>query len=473
MQKKLLQACLKNSLGLFFIIIGSFSWSLVLVRSGLYYKNINGTGFWGPHGHDAIWHIAVINSISKFSLELPIYANQNLINYHFVFDLLVAIVHKFTLIPVSFLYFQIFPVIFSLLIGLLVYNFVYIVVKDRFAASLSVFFVYFGGNFAWILSKGESTFWSQQSISTLVNPPFALSLIFLLLGLILLKKEKLNWSSVFFGILIQTKAYIGVLSLISLLLVGLYQICCLKKTNIFKVFSTAFFVSTLVSLPFLTNQKFFIFHPFWFLETMMAANDRLYWPKFAEAIYNYKLSFNYLKLSLAYIVAFAIFLIGNMGFRVVSLFFLFNKKIYKKIDIVLFVCFLITLGGVVAPLIFIQAATPWNTIQFFYYSLFFSSVFTGIFLSKLNKIIVIVILVFTLPTTFISLKNYYLTQLPASKISANELVALKFLKNQQRGIVLTYPFSLEMAKQADTSKPRDLFVYETTAYVSAFSECLL
>ena len=34
-------------------------------------------------------------------------------------------------------------------------------------------------------------FWSQQSISTLVNPPFALSLIFILSALISLQKKNL------------------------------------------------------------------------------------------------------------------------------------------------------------------------------------------------------------------------------------------------------------------------------------------
>ena len=51
-------------------------------------------------------------------------------------------------------------------------------------------FVYFSSGFGFVVTAirdgqftGESMFWSQQSVSTLVNPPFALSLILYCLDL--------------------------------------------------------------------------------------------------------------------------------------------------------------------------------------------------------------------------------------------------------------------------------------------------
>ena len=104
------------------IIIGTITWSLTMVRSGLLYKF--GYGFWGPNGHDGIWHIALSNSLSKGTLENPIFSGSLLQNYHLGFDLLLALLNKLTTIPISILYFQILPPIFALMIGLLVYLFV-------------------------------------------------------------------------------------------------------------------------------------------------------------------------------------------------------------------------------------------------------------------------------------------------------------------------------------------------------------
>ena len=44
------------------IIVGTLTWSLTMIRSGLLYKF--GYGFWGPNGHDGIWHIALANNLT-------------------------------------------------------------------------------------------------------------------------------------------------------------------------------------------------------------------------------------------------------------------------------------------------------------------------------------------------------------------------------------------------------------------------
>ena len=131
------------------ILIGTLIWSLTMVKSGLVYPY--GMGFWGPNGHDGVWHISLIESLSRGSLEIPIFAGEAIKNYHIGFDLLLAGLHVLTRIPAVNLYFQVIPPILALLIGALTY---------KLTKSLwSVFFVYFGGNWAWVLGKGESTFW--------------------------------------------------------------------------------------------------------------------------------------------------------------------------------------------------------------------------------------------------------------------------------------------------------------------------
>jgi hypothetical protein len=56
-----------------------------MVKSGVYYGY--GIGFWGPNGHDGVWHISLINSLSKGSLEMPIFAGEQIKNYHIGFEL--------------------------------------------------------------------------------------------------------------------------------------------------------------------------------------------------------------------------------------------------------------------------------------------------------------------------------------------------------------------------------------------------
>ncbi|MDO8340581.1 MAG: hypothetical protein Q7T59_01260, partial [Candidatus Woesebacteria bacterium] len=178
----------KNILFLTILLLGSLSWSLTMVKSGLNYSF--GQGFWGPNGHDGIWHIALSQGLARGSFENSVFSGELLKNYHIGFDLLLVLINKLTKIPISLIYFQILPPFFALLIGFLTYKFVYIWTKNKLSATFSMFFVYFGGSLSWILGKGESTFWSQQGISTLINPPFTLSLIFILLGLIAILKDK-------------------------------------------------------------------------------------------------------------------------------------------------------------------------------------------------------------------------------------------------------------------------------------------
>src|SRR3989344_2234192 len=139
-----------------------------------------------------IWHVALINSLSRGSFEMPIFAGAQIKNYHLGFDILLAVIHFLTRISVINLYFQIIPPVLAFLIGWLTYK----LTKNFWV----FFFVYFGGSLGWVLGKGESTFWTQQAISTLINPPFALSLIFILLGLISLLKKKKILAILCFGI---------------------------------------------------------------------------------------------------------------------------------------------------------------------------------------------------------------------------------------------------------------------------------
>lgn len=482
-------------------MLGTTAWSLTMIKSGLVYSY--GMGFWGPNGHDGIWHIALINSLSGFTLRNPLFAGTNIHNYHIGFDLLLAIIHRLTFIPVINLYFQVIPPIIALICGVLVYKFVYVWKKSRIQAITSTFFVYFSGSFGWIVTyarsktfNGESLFWSQQAISTLINPPFALSLLIIFLGLIFLVNRDSNFSikkivliSILFGLLAQIKIYGGLLILAALFTGGVWEFVREKSNVLLLIFSISFAVSVFVILPTYNFSKpALIFQPFWFLESMVSNTDRFYWPKMASAIYNYRLSRNIIKEALAFALTLAIFLIGNLGIRIVSVTYFRNKlKSIKKLETTDVIIFTIVLLGLMVPMLFIQSGNSWNSIQFFYYSLIFLSVISGVVVgefleakikksSKLFKyvqlkknIVITLIILFCIPTNIATLRNY-LPSRPPSKIPTEELKALNFLKRQPEGVVLTIPFSREYANEINPPPPKPLYLYESTAYVSALSE---
>jgi len=476
-----------KKLTLLLILIGSLFWSLVMVRSGLGYDY--GLGFWGPNGHDGIWHLAIIESLAKQSLAMPVFAGAMFSNYHIGFDLLVAVLHLVTTIPVRYLYFQILPPLFAFLVGVL--SFIYVKNwKGAEAANFSLFFIYFGGSLGWLVSfirnqnfYGESMFWSQQAVSTLVNPPFALSLVFLLLGLIFFqaflktKNKKASLGAIVcFSLLLSIKAYAGVLMLVSLFTFSVYTFLKEKNATNFIVFLCSLIFSLLLFLPLNSSSSgLIIFKPFWFLETMMGLSDRLGWQRYSEAMLAYKSGGMYLKFAAFYGIAFIVFLVGNLSTRMLG-FLYFTRSSYKKWRMEKALGSLIVLGGILAPLLFLQQGTAWNTIQFFYYSQFFLAVFAGIFLAEITKnlaksksfAIFILVVCFTIPTSVATLKYHYLTKTPPAALPWEEYEALSFLSQQPNGVVLTYPYDPLLHDKFKAPKP--LYVYVSSAYVSAFSQ---
>ncbi len=484
------------------ILLGSLTWSLTMVKSGWLYEY--GMGFWGPNGHDGVWHIAVANSLANGTWDMPIFAGSQIQNYHIGFDLLLAWVHKITFIPINNLYFQIIPPILALGVGIVAYKFVFNWTSSKASAVWSTFFIYFGGSFGWIVSLmrgngigGESMFWSQQSISTLINPPFALSLVLVFIALDLLisgmrsgKRKYFVTVTIIIGVLIQIKVYAGLLMLGGILIAGIIELMRKRDWRLFKVFSGALILSLVLFLPLnLQASSSVEFKPFWFLETMMGISDRLGWDQYFSAMNNYRLGGQWVKMVSAYSGAFVIFIVGNFGLRLFGLLLVFKWMVnVKKIKFMDVIFLSIITAGVVMPMLFLQKGTPWNTIQFTYYSLMFTGVIAGIVVGEITNasqksknmydvmihhtrkyIFPVIVVVLVLPTSLSTLRLHYLPSRPPAKLSTDELNALEFLSVQPRGVVLTYPYDRELAIEAISNPPRPLYLYESTAYISAYS----
>lgn len=465
------------------IIIFCLIFCLSALLSGLKYPF--GYGFWNAHGHDALWHLAVANqSLNSLPPQNPVFSGHLLKGYHWGYDLLLQLAHVITTIPTINLYFQIFPLIIS---GLIAY-FSYKLKKDKKAALFFIFLNFFAGSFGYFVTfykngsiGGESLFWSMQSISTLINPPYALSLIILLSGIYFWQKNQNKMTSkmavllgIYFGLNTNIKIYGAILTGLAFSSLYLFQKIT-KHANHKKTFQICLsmaITSILLLILIGPSTSTLVFKPFWFVHSLIDSFDKLYLPKLSSfrtnlstQIFTYKFPI-YLAIE---IFSFVIFLIGNMGTRILSFFSIkkiIKDKKYSQKDLLFLFISIFSIG---IPTLFVQKGTAWNTIQFFYYFLIIANFYTADFLSSLFKkqkyILFSLIILLTIPTTLSSLK-WFISFPPPAKLAKNEIEALSFLKAQPKGIVLTYPYNYHQQKNPT---PISLSNYQTTAYVSAIS----
>ncbi len=465
------------------ILTGIIFQVIPTIRSGLMFPY--GMGFWGPNTHDGVWHIALINQLIKaIPPQNPIFAGAVLKNYHFFYDLLIAATAFFSKISVIDLVFRLYPILFSLLLGLGTYSLVKSLVKENakynFAIFFSLYFVYFTGSFGWIVDYlrqktlgGESAFWANQSISFNLNPPFAISLIIVIAILQILSiKGKISSAIqiVLVSTLIGFKAYAAVLILLSLLTLGIF------KRNLKFIFVSL--ISGGISFIYLISnfsigKQLIVFSPFWFIHAMIDAPDRVGLSRLTLARTVGLETKNWFKFISAELIGLILFILGNLGMRIIGLLAFLKIRLITRDTLSLFLL-IFSIFSLLIPILFIQSGNPWNTIQFAYYGLYIASIVSGIYLAsfilkipRIAAFLVILAVAILIPINSITTATYYLGDTPHGLISTKELEGLKFLSKQEDGIVLTYPYNENLKKII--AEPWPLFAYDSTAYVSAFS----
>jgi len=432
------------------LLFCTFFQVLPVIRSGLNYSY--GMGFWGPNGHDGIWHLSLINHISNPSkIILPTMAGEYLNNYHPFFDILIKYLSNLTSIPTITLLFQVLPILMAI-------SFLYL--SFLIGGYPLMFINTFATSLGPLIGKSETSFWSMQSMSNQLNPPFMLSLVFLnYLIFIIYKKKQIKTFDYFISFILLsllpiTKIYAAPIGFF------LYFIFSLKHYSKNKIPIIIFITSVIFGIILFLKYNslssgLLLYKPLWFINTMFESKDRFYFPKIVGMIYALKDSGKFSpKLFIIESFGIILFIIGNFSFRLLG--FLKNKKEF----------FFLILITILIPILFIQKGTAWNTIQFLYYGLFLSNILLANYLSnKKNLLIIIIIINFC--ANFAIFKNYLGNPAP-SAISPQELQALNYLKKLPSGTVLVHPYDSYL-KTSFPHTPIPLFAYETTAYVSALS----
>lgn len=469
------------------IILGTVFQNSITFRSGAFYDF--GIGFWGPTGHDGVWHQALVNELIKnFPPNNPTFSGMKLTNYHYFYDLLVAETVRLTNLSVLDLIYRFYSILFSLLLGMGTYLVSSKLFKQKLSILIAVFLVYFGSSFGWVIEwikerhlGGESAFWVNQPVSMNINPPFAISLILVIAAILLYQKysqTRDQWTAILLAIIagsiIEFKAYGGLIVLGALFCVSMIEIIKKRDFGLLKVFSLALIVAATVFLPQNSGAgNLLVFFPFWFIHSMIDFGDRVGWLRLSQARMAYFQEDKWAKFIAAEVLGFSIFIIGNLGTRIIAFFSLLRVKI-KKIKSDHLLIFLMALISFIASLLFVQKGNPWNTIQFMYYFLFFVALYAGHGLALLKEkiknpyyiLFTTCYLVITPISSFATFRSGLGTTPPAV-LPLQESKALDFLKEQKDGIVLTYPYDKNLRPRFKAPYP--LLVYETTAYVSAFS----
>jgi len=451
---------IKNKFAFFSVFLtGVIAQVSLIFRSGMKVKD--GYEFWGVQFHDGLWHLSIAQKLMHLSLENPVYGGEKIANYHYLSNLIIAFTSRLTGISIFDVFFRVYPLCISIITGILTFILVKRLFKSEPAAIWSMFFVYLGSTFAFVLpffGLGyvllETVFWVQQPISTFTNIPFSASIPISLGAIIFLDKFLKNKNPknilmliLLFSLLPVTKSH-SVVFILILGLIGIIRLFTKKTCDLLLISGTSLVLGYLLISPTFKFEKHLIFEPGWYLRTMIEAPDRMNWQDWALRLQFYKYYHDIDGLIRFYVTAFIIFFFGNLGTRVVAFISLLNIKKFMKNEVHQFLV-LSALVFSCIPMFFLTTGIAWNSIQFWYYFLFITALYSGYGISLLIKKIpgkwlkyltTVLIVFLTIP---VDLKTLYFfhSQKPDAVIKGDELRALKYLSDNgsYKDIVITYP----------------------------------
>lgn len=483
------------------IIMAILVQGLINFPSGYLYKD--GLYFWSAQGHDGVRHIAFMEQIKKeFPLKTPLFSQEPLVNYHYFVDIVMGeVLRLFPFFSSWDLYFRFFPVLFSFLIAISTFAFVK-VWKNKQIAYWAIFFTIFTGSFGWIVHLirgrgpfgGETVFWASQINTVIGNPATTVSIFLILIFLLGLKfyLEGNSWKwflvcLILGSIISGFKVFAGVVLLAGLTAGSIIDLIFNRKINLAQV-TIALGISNFIAFKSLTAGagSLMLFEPWWLIRTLIVSGDRLNWMDLELRRQHY-LSLHtikgYLRVLEFEILAFLLFLIGNIGVRFIGFYDLAKNIITgiktKFSDRLTVIIFFVMVTAFLIPLLFVQKGLAYNNIQFLEYFIlflgFFAASSTYALLKKTSSsavkfCVITAIIILAVPTVIGNLLEFYGPgTAPNAKISRQELQALYYLRDRtdQNSIILNAPF--DQYRQDKGDKPIPIYAWYSTSYIAATS----
>lgn len=432
---------------LFIVIALSVIFSLSMLTTGVYGDSV-------IYRRDDLWHLSLIQELkNNFPPDHPGFAEVVLKGYHFFYNFILAKISNIFSISASSLYFHYFPLLTACLWGLGVYTLMYKWSKKVSIGLWAVFLTMFGGSFAFILRlRGhedlslDSAFGVQQPISSLINPPFAISVVIIVAVLLFLyqylqsKENKWLISIVLcVGIVSMFKVYAGIILLGGFLIFIFLQL--FKKKYV--LLKAGFFTGLLFAATywiFSDPSSMLIFQPLWAPHKVLI--DNMPWYRYDEKIYTFTRLSVIKGIIETELYSLYVFFFGNLGARLIGILFLlvfFLKKLQRP-SFFTFNVLVMTLISILIPLFFIQSGKVFEIIQMTWYFLFFVSLFAASGFYKLfsfsyskilKAILFVIILTLTLPSAYDNFRVYF-AHLDSSSLmlSSPYFKAMQFLKSE-------------------------------------------
>ncbi len=467
---------------------------LIIFRSGSYYCYQNNCGyfFWGVHGNDAVWNLAIVNTaFSQLPFVHPVFYGALMSGYNYFIDFLLFLLSKVGINAIV-TYFKIFPIAWFILITYLAINLSFKINKKPLFTFFLLFFIFFGGSFSYLFTLyhhktliGSSGTLAMQAGLTLTNLHFASSLVVVLWILNIVKDGNRSLrNSLLLSLLVflnlAFKFYGGVISIF--IVTTYFFIFFIQRKDVKKfVFDVSllglFCLAAIILFydPFasLKSGSILKFSPLALVWPIIEEPDLFYLPKLANARYVLQAQGFGPRLVLIELFTLFVFLLFNFGTRFFGFIYLIVKAIKKEVSTLDITVLAGVAGSILMSVLFIQKGEWWNTIQFIYYGLFLSSIFIAYFLNYLfskKQVIPILIgtilMILTIPSNIDLIIHF--TSFPApSYLPKEEIAALNYLKSLPQGTVFTMPYDKTNRQKYD--KPVPLFAYDDTAYVPAFS----
>lgn len=484
----------KHPLLLILLFLAFVFHMLIVLPSGSYYcfNTACGYFFWGSHGHDSIWHLALAeNAFDKIPFTLPIFSGTLLGGYNIFLDLILFVLKKLNIAPlISF--FKILPILWFVFFTDASIRCARKIINTPLFVGFLLFFLFFGGSFGYLLTlyhhgtlSNSQGLLAMQSGHMLLNMQFAFSLVIMLYMLSMLITATITVKkSILLGILLFLnfgfKFYAGVISALMIGSFYLIYMIKIKSMRTLPLHILILFLSVVSSLFMFYNPmhslksgSVLIFSPFAHVHSMIEEPALFYLKNMTNARYTlYQNGFGPRLLAIELFSLF-LYLFFNLGTRFLGLIywvFLLCKKKLIKTDIPLMITIVC---AITIMTLFIQRGVWWNTVQFFYYALFLSNIFIARFVYMLVEknqrsiIVIILIILLTLPISLDFIREFSRFPAPAY-LPKQEIEALEFLKKQPDGIVLSSMYDKNISHKWENPKP--LYAYTDTAYVSAFSQ---
>lgn len=445
---------------LIIVLLGSLLQLITVITSGV--RTADGIWFFNVNLRDGIYYLTLANNLANRVPPFePGFSGQQLINYHYLANLIISDVHRMFAISLIELQFFIFPLFLAVVLGFLVYIFGKIFTKFAVGGILSVIIFYFSSDFGYLITLillGKASITELQVIDQpvflFVNPQRAFAYILLLTGLILLNKSQKRrfnqklflFAGMVLALCIGFKIYVGIFAVLVYLTVALLNLVTGKQNVAFlaKVTAIIAFESASIFLPTNSHAGGLIWAPFaWpkhFIASTVLQNTRMHLKEIV-----YKDAHNLIHLAILYLQFSVIFFITNLSVKLTGFFVI----LFKKARTIFINSILInTLVFIFIGLLFLQKSGLYETFNFFVIAAFTLTFLTAYVLTHVSEklaIVSFVLIMFTFPRTFIEasgqISQSFQKDRNAYLININEINAMEYIKkySTDNSVILVLP----------------------------------